>query len=224
MNELAPPSSSQSTAEPRPLLLYDLAPDFHARTTMGEITLSSYAGRWVLLFSHPADFTPVCTSEFLGFARAVDKFRAINCELIGLSVDSLYAHIAWIRTISERFGVTVDFPVIEDSSAVIARAYGMIHPRAMDSTTVRGVFLIDPRRIIRAISWYPPSVGRDVAELLRLTQAAQLTDNFQVSTPEGWKMGDDVLAKPPITLSESTGQSNESVDWFFKTQKMPRRA
>ncbi len=204
-----------------PPLLNDLAPDFHARTTTGEISLSDYRGKWVLFFSHPADFTPVCTSEFIAFARASDRFRELNCELLGLSVDSLFSHIAWLRTIREKFGVSVSFPVIEDPSGVIARAYGMIHPNAVDSATVRGVFVIDPHGHIKAIVWYPLTVGRNVDELLRLVAALQVAETYQLSTPEGWKIGGDLLTPPPVTLMETDAAAENSADWFFKTVKMP---
>jgi peroxiredoxin (alkyl hydroperoxide reductase subunit C) len=211
--------NSDAQRTPGPPLLNEPAPDFQARTTMGDRSLSSYRGKWVLLFSHPADFTPVCTSELIGFARCADRFRELNCELLGLSVDSLFAHIAWVRSVRERFGVEVTFPVVEDSSGIIARAYGMIHPRASDASTVRGVFVIDPHGITRAIVWYPLTVGRNVEELVRLVAALQMAETNHVSTPEGWKIGDDVLIPPPVTLQESDTDSSGK-DWYFRTERV----
>ncbi len=127
-----------------------------------------YRGKWLLFFSHPADFTPVCASEFIAFANAADRFRALGCELLALSVDSLFSHFGWIRSIQKQFGVEITFPIIEDPSMVIARAYGMIAPHAPDSSLVRAAFLIDGTGIIRAITWYPMTTGRNVSELLRL--------------------------------------------------------
>ena len=147
------------------------APDFVARTTMGERRLSSYRGRWLVLFSHPADFTPVCTSEFIAFAGLQASFADIGCDLLALSVDSLYSHVAWVRSIRDRFGVGVNFPIAEDPSMAIAAAYGMIPPDAGDSSTVRASFVIDPDGIVRAITWYPMAVGRNVSEILRLVVA-----------------------------------------------------
>lgn len=199
-----------------PPLLHDRAPDFVARTTMGDRKLSDYRGKWLLFFSHPADFTPVCASEFIAFAKASERFQALGCDLLALSVDSLFSHLAWIRSIKQQFGVEITFPIIEDPSMVIARAYGMIAPRAPDSALVRAVFLIDGHGIIRAITWYPMTTGRNVAELLRLLAALQTTDTYRVSTPEGWHPGDDVLLAPPRT-SESIYQKQESGgDWYFK--------
>lgn len=153
------------------LKIGDAAPDFTARTTQGDFTLSSLRGRWVILFSHPADFTPVCTSEFIAMARAVPQFEAMDCALVGLSVDSLPAHLAWLEAIRMRFGVTVSFPVIEDPSLAIARAYGMLDLDARNSATVRAAYFIDPNGIVRVITWYPATVGRSVAEMLRVLRA-----------------------------------------------------
>lgn len=215
-------NESADRVVPGPPLLDEPAPDFQARTTMGDLSLSSFRGKWVLLFSHPADFTPVCTSELVGFARAADDFRRLNCELLGLSVDSLFAHIAWVRSVRERFGVEVTFPVVEDSSGVIARAYGMIHPHASDASTVRGVFIIDPHGITRAIVWYPLNVGRNVQELLRLVAALQTAEAHQVSTPENWQIGEDVLVPPPVTVMEADA-APRGKDWYFRTESLSER-
>ena len=159
----------------RPLLIGSPAPRFSTRTTMGERSLDDYRGRWLVFFSHPADFTPVCTSEFVAFSKAYDRFQALGCDLLALSVDSLYSHIAWVRSIHERFGVTVPFPITEDPSMAIAAAYGMIHPDAADSSTVRATFVIDPDGLIRAMVWYPMSTGRSV-ELVKFK--LKLGDRF----------------------------------------------
>jgi peroxiredoxin (alkyl hydroperoxide reductase subunit C) len=195
-----------------PLRIGDKAPEFRARTTRGEITLGQFSGRWVILFSHPADFTPVCTSEFIGLARAAERFAAMDCQLLGLSVDSLYAHIAWIRAIREAFGVEISFPVIEDPSMAIAQAYGMLDATAQDSASVRASFFIDPQRVIRAIIWYPMTVGRSVEEMLRLLAALQHTAGGEVLTPEGWQPGQDVLL-PPVNSDEAL-PAGAAANWF----------
>jgi peroxiredoxin (alkyl hydroperoxide reductase subunit C) len=204
-----------------PPLLHDPAPAFRARTTMGERALADYRGRWLLLFSHPADFTPVCTSEFVAFARAAAEFAALGCDLLALSVDSLFSHLAWVRCIREHFGVAVPFPIIEDPSMAIVRAYGMITPRTPDTAMVRAAFVIDPQGIIRAITWYPMTTGRSVAELLRLVAALQVTDAHGVSTPEGWRPGDDVILPPPLTVEQAERQARDATDWFYRTAAVP---
>jgi peroxiredoxin (alkyl hydroperoxide reductase subunit C) len=204
-----------------PPLLHDPAPPFRARTTMGERALADYRGRWLLLFSHPADFTPVCTSEFVAFARAAAEFAALGCDLLALSVDSLFSHLAWVRCIREHFGVAVPFPIIEDPSMAIVRAYGMITPRTPDTAMVRAAFVIDPQGIIRAITWYPMTTGRSVAELLRLVAALQVTDAHGVSTPEGWRPGDDVILPPPLTVEQAERQARDATDWFYRTGAVP---
>lgn len=204
-----------------PPLLHDPAPDFRARTTMGERTLSGYRGSWLLLFSHPADFTPVCTSEFVAFARAADRFRALGCELLALSVDSLFSHLAWVRSIREQFGVEVPFPIVEDPSMAVAQAYGMVPPRAPDAAMVRATFAIDPEGTIRAITWYPMTTGRNVEELLRLVAALQATDAHGVSTPEGWQPGQDAILAPPLTAEEAYGRPEAGTDWYYRTGPLP---
>lgn len=204
-----------------PPLLHDPAPEFRARTTMGERALSDYRGKWLLLFSHPADFTPVCTSEFVALAQAAPRFRALECELLALSVDSLFSHLAWVRSIREQFGVEIPFPIIEDPSMAIARAYGMIAPRASDAAMVRAVFAIDPEGVIRAITWYPMTTGRNVEELLRLVAALQTTDAHDVSTPEGWQPGQDVILPPPLTAEEAYQRHEAGADWYYRTGRLP---
>ncbi|MDJ0391129.1 peroxiredoxin [Roseomonas sp. E05] len=207
-----------------PPLLHDPAPDFHARTTMGDRSLADYRGGWLLLFSHPADFTPVCTSEFIAFSRAADRFEALGCALLALSVDSLFSHFAWIRSIHAQFGVKVPFPIVEDPSMAIARAYGMIAPQAPDAAMVRAAFVIDPAGTIRAISWYPMTTGRNVAELLRLVAALQTTDAHDVSTPEGWQPGDDVILPTELTPEAAFGPQEQGGDWYFRTGPLPKKA
>ena len=204
-----------------PPLLHDPAPEFRARTTMGERALSDYRGRWLLLFSHPADFTPVCTSEFVAFAGAAERFEALDCALLALSMDSLFAHLAWVRCIREHFGVTIAFPIVEDPSMAIARAYGMISPRAPDTAMVRAAFVIDPVGIIRAITWYPMTTGRNVEELLRLIAALQMTDAHGVSTPAGWRPGGDVILPPPLTVAEAGRRQADGADWLYRTGAPP---
>lgn len=215
------PTADAAPSQPRPPcppMLHDPAPTFRARTTAGEVSLADYRGRWVLFFSHPADFTPVCTSEFIALAHAADRFAALGCDLLALSVDSLFAHLAWVRSIRAQFGVEIRFPIIEDPSMAIARAYGMIHPRAPDAATVRAVFVIDPAGVIRAITWYPMNVGRSVEELLRLVAALQTADRHDVSTPEGWRPGAPVLLPPSL---EAGVGADAGDDWYYRIIPLP---
>jgi len=201
----------------RLLQIGDFAPNFQARTTMGQVSLSDYRGRWVLLFSHPADFTPVCTSEFVGLSRANERFQALNCQLLAVSVDSLYSHLGWIRAIRETFGVTVSFPIVEDPSLVIGHAYGMIADNAPDAATMRSTFFIDPEGIIRATLCYPATVGRSVDELLRVLAALRKVDAEDVVTPEGWRPGDDVLLPPQPDQAAALGGDGDGC-WFYRTR------
>lgn len=211
-------SENDNTARARrPLQIGDLAPNFQARTTNGQLSLSDYRGRWVLLFSHPADFTPVCTSEFVALSRASDRFKALNCELVAISVDSLYAHLGWIRAIRDHFDVTIRFPIVEDPSLVIGRAYGMIAEDAPDAATLRSTFFVDPNGIIRAMLCYPATIGRSVEELLRVLAALQRVDSDNVVTPEGWRPGDDVLL-PPYQDQSSALDAKGDGCWFHRTQ------
>ena len=208
-------SATTDNSPPIPRL-NERAPNFRARTTQGPRSLSDFAGAWLVLFSHPADFTPVCTSEFVAFARAEPRFRAIGCNLLALSVDSLYAHLAWVRAIHERFGVEISFPIVEDVSMVIARAYGMLHPEAADTSTVRSTFVIDPEGYVRASLHYPMSTGRSVGEIFRLVQALQVSDRDGVSTPEAWQPGGQVLDPPPQSLAEAAAPLGEGQDWYYR--------
>lgn len=199
------------------LRIGDVAPDFEARTTHGPVRLSDYRGRWLVFFSHPADFTPVCTTEFAALARQQDKFEAMDCALLGLSVDSLYAHLAWVRAIEERFDVTISFPIVEDPSMAVGHAFGMIDENAADSAAMRTSYFIDPAGVIRATTCYPYNVGRSVDEMIRMLAALQLTDEKDVLTPEGWQPGDDVLTLPPL----SDQPVRQADDWFCHLVKAP---
>jgi len=213
MTETAPPALPPSPI--RPLRIGDAAPEFRARTTHGEAALSDYRGRWLVFFSHPADFTPVCTSEFVALAKAADRFEAMGCALLALSVDSLYSHLAWVRAIREHFGVTVPFPIIEDPTMAIGHAYGMIDDASEDASTVRAIYVINPEGVVRATSWYPMSVGRSVDEIVRLVAALQRTTREEVLAPEGWRPGQDVLL-PPAQDQASALQSGAETDWFYR--------
>ena len=199
-----------TTASPRPLRLGDAAPNFTARTTMGEKSLADYRGKWLILFSHPADFTPVCTTEFVALAKVADRFAALDCVLLGLSVDSLYAHIAWAKAIEQAFGISVPFPIVEDPSMAIGKAYGMIDEHAQDSSAIRCTYFIDPDGIVRAITSYPHNVGRSVEEMLRMVAALQITAKDNVLTPEGWQPGDATMNPPAADIAQTTAAS----DWF----------
>jgi peroxiredoxin 2/4 len=216
------PIKAETASRPAPLLIGSPAPRFVTRTTMGERSIDGYRGRWLVLFSHPADFTPVCTSEFISFSKAYTAFQQLGCELLALSVDSLFSHVAWVRSIRERFKVTVPFPIAEDPSMAIAEAYGMIHPGAADSSTVRATFVIDPHGVIRALTWYPMSTGRRVDEIIRLVSALQVTDGAGVSTPEGWMPGDDVIDAAPLSIEESdaTPATGAVHDWYYRIRKL----
>ena len=212
----------------------DPAPSFTASTTQGDISFpSDYVGRWVILFSHPADFTPVCTSEFMTFASLQKEFAAYNTELVGLSVDGLYSHIAWLRTIKDKIAfrdmrdVEVTFPLIDDVSMEIAQKYGMIMPGEDSTKAVRAVFVIDPKAVIRAIIYYPLSLGRNFDELLRVVKALQTADHFEVATPADWRPGDAVIVPPAVSCGTANDRMTGGVegveceDWFFCTKQLP---
>lgn len=195
------------------------APAFDAPTTHGNKKLEDYRGKWLVLFSHPADFTPVCTTEFMAFAQRHAAFQALNTELLGLSIDSHYSHIAWVRNIKEKFGVDIPFPIIADLSMDVARAYGMIHPGAADTSAVRATFIIDPEGILRAMVYYPMSNGRSVDEFVRLVEAMQTSDAHAVATPENWQAGDQVIVPPAGSVEEAEQRAAsgeyECTDWYF---------
>ena len=198
--------------------LNEPAPAFDAPTTHGRKTLEDYRGRWLVLFSHPADFTPVCTTEFIAFAKRHADFKALGCELLGLSIDSNFSHIAWERNIKEKFGVEIGFPIIADLSMQVAKAYGMIQPGASDTSAVRATFVIDPEGVLRAMVYYPMSNGRSIDEFVRLVKALQTSDANGVATPEGWQPGDKVIVPPPATAEEAQARMDagyECSDWYF---------
>ncbi|AQS89500.1 hypothetical protein NCH01_18730 [Neoasaia chiangmaiensis] len=206
-------SISNMPATPMTLRIGDEAPDFTARSTKGQISLSALRGRWVIFFSHPADFTPVCTSEFVAFSRAAPDFEACGATLIGLSIDSLPSHLAWIDAIRTQMDVRIPFPVIEDPSMAIARAYGMLDSQARDSATVRATYILDPDGIIQAIFWYPMTVGRAVSEILRTLRALQRVAPGDALTPEGWQPGNPVLS--PGILSQDA-MPGDNAPWFHQ--------
>lgn len=198
--------------------LGEKAPDFDTVTTHGKIKLDDYKGSWLILFSHPADFTPVCTTEFIAFAKIYPELQKRGVELLGLSVDSISSHIAWVRNIEEKTGVEIPFPVIADLSKEVALAYGMVHPGQSRTETVRCVFIIDPKQIIRTILYYPLSTGRNMQEILRIIDALQTTDANGVATPANWKPGDKVIVPAPATqegAEERVTQGYECVDWYL---------
>lgn len=203
--------------------LNEPAPEFEAKTTHGVKKLADYKGKWLVLFSHPADFTPVCTTEFIAFAKAYPEFQKINTELLGLSIDSNFAHIAWVRNIKEKFGVDIPFPVIEDLSMNVAHAYGMIQPGASDTSAVRATFIIDDKGILRAMVYYPMTNGRSIPEFVRLVNALQTSDANKVATPEGWQPGDKVIVPPPATTEEAEKRADEGfeyTDWYFSKREL----
>ncbi len=210
-----PDNSCQTPPEPA-LRIDSLAPDFEARSTQGLVRLSDFRGSWLVFFSHPADFTPVCTSEFLAFERARSRFEALNCKRLGLSVDSLFAHLGWVRDIEARFGETISFPIVEDVSMGISRLYGMIHDGSSTTAAVRSVFVIDPEGYLRAMIHYPMNVGRSVDEILRLVEALQVSDARQIATPEGWTPGDEAVLLPPLDQAEAAQRAGDKDQpWYF---------
>ncbi len=219
------------TAEPRMPKINEPAPDFEAKSTHGTIRLSDFTkkGKWVMLFSHPADFTPVCTTEFVEFARRNPEFERLGVQLIGNSVDSVYSHIAWVRNIEEKTGVHVPFPVLADLDQKIARAYGMVHDAVSDTATVRAVFAIDPKQTIRAILYYPMSLGRNVDELVRIFEALQTADRNACSTPANWRPGDAVVIPAPATQADAEQRLKaaaglELTDWYLAKKKLTAAA
>lgn len=209
------------------------APEFKAVTTQGEINFpSDFKGKWKILFSHPADFTPVCTSEFMTFATMQPEFEALNCQLVGLSVDGLYSHIAWLRTIHEKIeykgmkNVEVTFPLIEDITMEVANKYGMIQPGEASTKAVRAVFYIDPNDIIRTIIYYPLALGRNFDELKRVLIALQTADNYNVALPADWRPGDEVIVPTAGSCGVAKSRMEDSdvkcYDWFFCTKQLSK--
>jgi len=199
-------------------VLGEPAPDFIADSTHGPIKLSDFKGKWVVLFSHPADFTPVCTTEFMAFAAIHDELAALNVQLVGLSVDSVSAHLAWVRAIKEKMGITVPFPIIADLVMGVAKKYGMIQPGQSSTAAVRAVFFIDDKGILRAMIYYPLQNGRFMPEIIRLVKALQTTDKYKVSTPANWQPGDKVVVAAPKTTAEMEKRATEGYeckDWYL---------
>ena len=194
------------------------APAFEAQTTHGTVRLEDFKGSWLILFSHPADFTPVCTTEFVAFAEMAPELKKRNVELCGLSIDSNYSHIAWVRNIENNFGIKVPFPVIADLNKEVATLYGMIMPGESKTETSRCVFVIDPNGILRAMIYYPLTTGRNMQEILRLIDALQMTDKHGVATPANWKPGEKVIVPPPATTEAAEERMKagfETKDWYF---------
>ncbi len=215
-------------------LIGEKAPAFVAETTQGKINFpGDYKGKWIIFFSHPADFTPVCTTEFMTFASMAGEFRDLNCELVGLSIDSTYSHIAWLRAIKEKIeykgmkGVEVMFPVISDLTMEVSKAYGMLQPGASNTQAVRAVFMIDPAGVVRAILYYPLSNGRNMQEIKRLLVAMQFSDEHKIATPANWQPGDDVIVPPPGSCGvakqrvEKPDKDTKVLDWFMTLKKCP---
>jgi peroxiredoxin (alkyl hydroperoxide reductase subunit C) len=215
-------------------LIGEKAPAFEAETTQGKIRFpKDYEGKWVVFFSHPADFTPVCTTEFMTFAAMANEFKALNCELLGLSIDSTYSHIAWLRTIKEKIAykgmrdVEVMFPVISDLTMEVSKRFGMLQPAASTTQAVRAVFIIDPKGIVRAILYYPLSNGRNIDEVKRILIAVQHADEHGIATPANWQPGDDVIIPPPGSCGsakervDKAGGDYECLDWFLCLKKCP---
>ncbi len=224
---MSTPSSAPAVPEAPPRLeLNGPAPDFEANTTHGILRLSGWAqGKWVILFSHPADFTPVCTTEFVEFARRYEALEKKGVALLGNSIDSVYSHIAWTRNIEEKLGVKVLFPVIADLDQKVSRLYGMVHRPSAATATVRCVFFIDPKRILRAMIYYPLNVGRNFDEIVRVLDALQTVDAHGVACPANWKPGDDVIVPAPTTAQAADDRLKtpglQITDWYLSKKKLP---
>lgn len=213
-------ASSDAASLPR---INEAAPNFEAKSTQGPLKLADFKGKWVVLFSHPADFTPVCTTEFVEFAKHSEDFKQRNAQLIGLSVDSVPAHIAWIRSIEQNFDVKIDFPVIADLDTRVAQKYGLIHPSASETSTVRAVFVIDDKGIVRALIYYPMTLGRSINEVLRVVEALQTADSNACSTPANWQPGDKVIVPPPQTVADAETRLKSDydvTDWYLAKKSL----
>lgn len=201
----------------------ELAPAFEAATTQGALKLEDFKGSWLILFSHPADFTPVCTTEFMAFAKIYPELQKRGVELLGLSVDSVSSHIAWVRNVEEKAGVKIPFPIVADLNKEVSLAYGMIHPGDSKTETVRCVFIIDPNQKVRTILYYPLSTGRNMDEIVRIIDALQTVDKHGVATPADWRPGDEVVVPPPNTqemAEERLKQGYECTDWYLCKKKL----
>lgn len=203
----------------------DQAPDFEAVTTKGKIKLSDFAkDKWIVMFSHPADFTPVCTTEMSGFAERKPEFDALNTELLGLSIDSVHAHLGWVNNVKKNTGVYFDFPIIADIDMKVSKLYGMLQPNESETAAVRAVFFIDPDKKIRLIMYYPLNVGRNMDEIIRSLTALQTSDKHKVAMPLNWKPGDQVIVPPPKTLAEMEARladdTCEKVDFYLARKSL----
>ena len=199
------------------------APDFEAETTQGPLKLSDLKGRWVVLFSHPADFTPVCTTEFIAFTSISDELKALNVQLVGLSVDSISAHLAWVHAVKEKMGIQIPFPIIADLTMTVANKYGMIHKGQSSTAAIRTVFFIDDKGIMRAMLYYPMQNGRYMPEIIRLVKALQTSDKYKVATPANWQPGDKVVVPAPKTAADMEKRPTEGYeckDWYLCYKKI----
>jgi len=199
------------------------APDFEAETTQGPLKLSDLKGKWVVLFSHPADFTPVCTTEFIAFTSISDELKALNVQLVGLSVDSISAHLAWVHAVKEKMGIQIPFPIIADLTMTVANKYGMIHKGQSSTAAIRTVFFIDDKGIMRAMLYYPMQNGRYMPEIIRLVKALQTSDKYRVATPANWQPGDKVVVPAPKTAAEMEKRPTEGYeckDWYLCYKKI----
>lgn len=198
----------------------DIAPRFNANSTSGPIKLSDYIGKWLILFSHPGDFTPVCTTEFIEFSKMYPEFKKRNCELLGLSIDSNPSHLSWLSSIYNSTGIKVPFPIISDLDMKISHMYGMIAPNVSETSTIRSVFVIDTNQTVRAILQYPKTNGRNINEILRLIDALQITDKENVSTPANWQIGKSTILPSPNTFEDVVKKNenlnkNNCLDWYL---------
>jgi len=220
---VAIPQSGQAPSFPR---LGMPAPPFQAETTHGTLRLEDFKGGWLILFSHPADFTPVCTTEFIEFAKIAPELRHRGVELLGLSIDSTYSHIAWVRNIEQHFKVTIPFPVIADLNKEVATLYGMTMPGESKTEASRCLFVIDPNQVVRAMIYYPLTTGRNMDEIVRLIDALQTTDKHGVATPANWRPGDQVIVPTPRTIEAAAERATmpgiECTDWYFAKRDLPK--
>ena len=203
--------------------LNEPAPEFTAKTTHGMLKLTDFRGKWVVLFSHPADFTPVCTTELSGFALEEDEFKKLNTRLIGVSIDSIHAHIAWVNNVKKNMGILMKFPIIADIDMKVAKLYGMLQPGESETAAVRAVFFIDPNGKIRLIMYYPLNVGRNMEEMKRVLVALQTSDKNSVALPLNWKPGDKVIVPPPKTVDDMEAREKsdlEMVDFYLAKKSL----
>lgn len=212
---------NQSITMPR---IGDMAPDFRAKTTTGDLQFSEFAkGHWTVFFSHPADFTPVCTTEMTGFALEKDWFAARDTKLIGLSIDSIHSHIAWVNNVREKTGVLFEFPIVADIDMSVSKMWGMLQPGESETAAVRAVFFMDPTMKIRLIMYYPLNVGRNMEEIKRCLEALQTVDEHKCAMPLNWKKGEKVIVPPPKTLTELDTRLHsglEMVDFYLAKREL----